>query len=131
MIESCDAFMRRYAENTDAHRLEATLAMIADDAVYLFSDGTSHVGKAAIADVLARNFAAIGDETYRIGDVRWLLQTSDAAMCVYVFEWSGIIDGMPASGGGRGTSVLRRDSESWLVVHEHLSKGGLKVAPLA
>jgi ketosteroid isomerase-like protein len=125
MSEDPAEFMRRYAENTDAHRLEATLAMIADDAVYLFSDGTSHVGKAVIADVLAKNFAAITDETYRIGDLRWLLRTSDAATCVYVFDWSGVIDGKPAAGGGRGTSVLRRDGESWLVVHEHLSKGGL------
>jgi ketosteroid isomerase-like protein len=125
MIEEPAEFMRRYAENTDAHRLEATLAMIADDAVYLFSDETSHVGKAAVAGVLAKNFAAITDERYRIGDVRWLLRTNDAAMCVYVFEWSGVIDGKPTAGGGRGTSVIRRDGERWLVVHEHLSKGGL------
>jgi ketosteroid isomerase-like protein len=125
MIEDPAEFMRRYAENTDAHRLEATLMMIADDAVYLFSDGTSHIGKAAIADVLATNFAAIGDETYRIRDVRWLLSTDAAAACVYVFEWSGVIEGQMASGGGRGTSVLRRHGDSWLVLHEHLSKGGL------
>jgi len=125
MTEGPDAFMRRYAETTDAHRLDATLAMIADDAMYLFSDGTAHIGKAAIADVLARNFAAIADEMYRIGDVRWLLRTGDAAACVYVFEWLGVVDGKAASGRGRGTSVLRRDRDSWLVVHEHLSKGGL------
>lgn len=125
MIEDPAAFMRRYAETTDAHRLDGTLAMIADDAVYLFSDGTSHIGKAAIADVLARNFAAISDETYRIRDVRWLLRMTDAASCVYVFEWSGIINGRAASGSGRGSSVLRRDGDRWLVVHEHLSKGSL------
>lgn len=125
MNEDAPEFMRRYAENTDAHRLEATLAMIADDAVYLFSDGTSHLNKAAIADVLARNFAAISDETYRIHDVRWLVRGDDAAACVYRFEWSGSIDGKPASGSGRGTSVLRRAGDSWLVVHEHLSRGGL------
>ena len=71
MIEDPAEFMRRYAENTDAHRLEATLAMIADDAIYLFSDGSSHVGKPAIAEVLEKNFAAIVGETYRIGDMRW------------------------------------------------------------
>ena len=125
MIEDPAAFMRRYAENTDAHRLEATLAMIADDAIYLFSDGSSHVGRAAIAEVLAKNFVAITDETYRIRDIRWLVKGNDAATCVYLFEWSGIVDGKPASGSGRGTSVLRRDGESWLVVHEHLSRGGL------
>lgn len=125
MIDDPAEFLSLYARSTDAHRLEPTLAMIADDAVYLFSDGTSHVGKAAIADALAKNFAAIGYETYRIRDVRWLVRTGDVATCVYVFEWSGVIDGKPASGSGRGTSVLRRDGESWLVVHEHLSKGGL------
>jgi len=125
MIEEPAEFMRRYAENTDAHRLGATLAMIADDAVYLFSDGSSHIGKVAIADVLAKNFAAIAEETYRIRDIRWLLDGGGAATCVYLFEWSGIVEGKPASGSGRGTSVLRRDGESWLVVHEHLSRGGL------
>lgn len=125
MTEDPAEFMQRYTENTDAHRLEATLAMIADDAVYLFSDGTSHVGKAAIADVLAKNFAAIAEETYRIRDVRWLARSTEVATCVYVFEWSGVIEGRPASGGGRGTSVLCGEGESWLVVHEHLSRGGL------
>ena len=75
--------------------------------------------------MLAKNFAAIADETYRIRDVRWLLRTDDAAMCVYVFNWSGVIDGKPSAGNGRGTSVLRRSDDSWLVVHELLSKGGL------
>lgn len=125
MIEDPAEFMRRYAENTDAHRLEATLAMIADDAIYLFSDGSSHVGKPAIAEVLEKNFAAIVGETYRIGGTRWLVNGGEAAACVYVFEWSGTIEGKPASGNGRGSSVLRRSGESWLVVHEHLSRGGL------
>ena len=125
MIEDPAAFMRRYAENTDAHRLEAAVAMIADDAIYLFSDGSSHVGRAAIAEVLAKNFAAITDETYRIRDIRWLVEGNDAATCVYLFEWSGIVEGKPATGSGRGTSVLRRDGQGWLVVHEHLSHGGL------
>jgi ketosteroid isomerase-like protein len=125
VTETPDAFLRRYAANTDAHRLAATLALIADDAVYLFSDGTAHIGKAAIAEVLRHNFATIADETYRIHDIRWLLGTDDATACVYVFEWTGMVDGKPASGSGRGTSVLRRDGEGWLVVHEHLSRGGL------
>lgn len=124
-MQSPEAFLELYAAATDGHRLEATLAMVADDAVYLFSDGTAHVGKAAIAAVLRHNFATIADETYRIRDVRWLVRTDDVACCVYVFAWTGMVDGRPTSGGGRGTSLLRRHGESWLVVHEHLSRGGL------
>jgi ketosteroid isomerase-like protein len=85
VTQAAEEFLRLYAANTDAHRLDATLAMIADDAVYLFSDGTAHVGKAAIAAVLRHNFGTIADETYGIRDVRWLLRTDDAAACVYVF----------------------------------------------
>ena len=118
-------FMRQYEARTDAHDLEGTLALIDAEAVYLFSDGSSHIGKEAIAEVLASNFANIVDETYRIADLRWLASTADLAACVYTFHWAGTIDGRPASGNGRGTSLLRRDGESWLVVHEHLSKGGL------
>ncbi|MEO6012788.1 MAG: DUF4440 domain-containing protein [Devosia sp.] len=118
-------FMRLYESRTGAHDLDGTLALIADDAVYLFSDGSSHVGKAAIAKVLASNFNSIIDETYAIRDLSWLATSGDIAACVYTFHWSGTIDGRPASGNGRGTSVLKRNGDGWLVVHEHLSKGGL------
>ena len=119
-------FMRRYEAATNSHDLEATRAMIADDAVYLFSDGTVHAGKAAIALALAANFEAIRNEAYRISSLTWLVDTAAAAVCVYEFDWSGEIDGKPAAGGGRGTSVLRREGAVWLVVHEHLSKGRLR-----
>jgi ketosteroid isomerase-like protein len=124
-METPQAFLERYARNTDAHDLGATLGMVADDAIYLFSDGAAHVGKPAIAKVLTANFAAIVDETYRIRDVRWLLSTADAAACVYIFDWSGLVAGKLASGHGRGTSVLHRTADGWRVVHEHLSRGGL------
>jgi ketosteroid isomerase-like protein len=119
-------FMRRYEAATDRHDLDATLSMIAADAIYLFSDESAHVGKAAVAQVLAANFNAIRNESYRIHDLVWLVESDTAAACVYEFAWSGEIDGKPASGNGRGTSVLRRDGEGWLVAHEHLSRGRLR-----
>jgi uncharacterized protein (TIGR02246 family) len=118
-------FMRGYEAATNAHDLDATLALVADDAVYLFSDESSHIGKAAIGDALRANFGAISNETYRIADLRWLAVSDEVAACVYRFEWSGEIDGKPAAGSGRGTSVLRRIDGSWRVAHEHLSRGGL------
>jgi ketosteroid isomerase-like protein len=118
-------FMQLYERRTNAHDLDGTLALIADDAIYLFSDGSSYVGKAAIAEILKHNFAAIRDETYSLHEHHWLVMADDAAACAYVFRWVGEIDGKPASGDGRGTSVIKRAGERWLVVHEHLSKGGL------
>ena len=116
-------FMRAYEAATNAHDLEATLALIAEDAVYLFSDESVHVGKEAIRKVLAANFATIRNETYGIRDLRWLVVSEDVAVCLYAFDWSGEIDGRPVSGGGRGTSVLKRSDGAWWVAHEHLSRG--------
>ncbi|UXN75171.1 nuclear transport factor 2 family protein [Devosia sp. A8/3-2] len=120
-----DDFVRRYEAATNAHDLAGTLELIAADAAYLFSDRTTHIGKAAISDALAANFDSIRNETYAIAGLRWLAVSDDIAVCVYEFGWSGEINGEAASGGGRGTSVLRRSDERWLVVHEHLSAGAL------
>ena len=117
--------MRAYETVLNAHDLVGTLALIADDAVFLFSNETSHIGKAAIAKAVGANFDAIKLETYRISGLRWLAESDDVAACVYAFHWAGEIDGHPASGSGRGTSVLRRVDGEWRVAHEHLSRGGL------
>ena len=70
-------------------------------------------------------FELIRDETYRISEVVWVAQSNDVAACVYRFDWSGSLRGAPASGSGRGTTVLARRGDSWAVVHEHLSKGAV------
>jgi ketosteroid isomerase-like protein len=123
MSQTPQEFIRDYERETSQHHLEATLAMIAEQAVYFFSDGSTHVGKQAIQLVLQRNFDSIRDEKYRISNVTWLIESQDVAVCVYEFAWSGIIAGAPATGSGRGTSVLSRSGEGWLVIHEHLSRG--------
>ena len=122
---SPDEFMRAYEAVLNAHDLEGTLTLIADDAIFLFSNETSHVGKAAVAAAIGANFDAIKLETYRISGLRWLAESDDAAACVYEFHWAGEIGGQAMSGSGRGTNVLRRVDDAWRVVHEHLSRGGL------
>ena len=64
-------FMRAYEAATRAHDLRRTLDLIDPNAVYWFSDGGSHVGKAAIERALRGNFEAIEGEDYRIGDIAW------------------------------------------------------------
>ena len=118
-------FMCVYERTTNAHDIEALLELIADDAIYLFSDRTSHIGKAAIRKATQRNFDAIEDETYTIKNLRWLVTSEDVAACVYEFSWFGRIGGKSVEGGGRGTTVIRCTDGQWKVAHEHLSSGGL------
>jgi hypothetical protein len=75
----------------------------------------------AILSAIADTFTAIRDETYRIYDLEWVVADDNQAVCRYRFSWTGIINGQPRSGGGRGTNVLIRSGESWQVLHEHLS----------
>lgn len=116
-------FLREYETSGRTGGVEHTLRLIDDNAVYWFSDGTAHAGKSAVERAIRRNFESIKDETYRISKVVWLAQSDDLAVCIYRFDWSGIIRGVPASGSGRGTAVLARKGNAWAVVHEHLSKG--------
>ena len=121
MNSTPEELMDAYERNTANHDLQGILELIAPAAVYWFSDATTHVGKHAVEKALAANFSIISDESYRLEDLRWLARTSDLAACTYRFIWTGKIDGIHAGGTGRGTSVLERHGDSWLVLHEHLS----------
>jgi uncharacterized protein (TIGR02246 family) len=119
-VQDLDAFLRRYEAASNSHDFDQVAPLIADDAVYWFSNGT-HLGIAAIRAAFESTWATIADEDYRITAVRWLVTSDDAAACTYSYSWSGMIDGQRRSGGGRGTNVLTRTDTSWCIVHEHLS----------
>jgi ketosteroid isomerase-like protein len=123
MTQTADEFMVAYEQATNSHDIEATLSLVDDQAVYLFSDESTHVGKPAIERVLRKNFDLIKEENYAIDNLTWLVDTGEVAACVYDYSWSGLINGEPASGSGRGTTVLRRSENGWKVIHEHLSRG--------
>lgn len=99
------------------------LSFVGDDAVFWFSNETSHVGKEQIGATLKRNAGLIEDYTYEAGPREWLVQTDMVAVCVYPFHWTGKVGGQPAEGRGRATRVLEKRNGRWLVVHEHLSRG--------
>lgn len=106
-----------------AKDLPATLKLIADDAVYFWSSGAAMFGKDAIAAGLTANFSSIDNDTYGVDDLIWLVESDDAAACVFRFSWTGTIDGEPVAGRGRGASVFRNGPSGWQVVHENLSHG--------
>ena len=112
-----------YERATQDHDLEATLSLIDKGAIYLFSDESAHIGKPAVEKVLRRNFKIIEDEVYSLDNLTWLVKSEQVAACVYDYYWTGLIKGEPASGSGRGTTILRRGDRGWKVVHEHLSRG--------
>ena len=118
-----EQFLKDYVASSAGHGLGRLLNMIDEEAVYWFSDGTQYVVKNAVGSAIRHNFESIKDETYAIEDVKWLLKTEDTAVCIFRFVWSGIVRGESASGEGRGTVVLKRNGDSWQIIHEHLSKG--------
>jgi len=119
-VRDLDDFLKCYEQATNSHDFDRVAPLIADDAVYWFSDG-AHEGITAIRAAFEAAWATIVDEDYRISDVRWVAVDDTVATCIYAFRWSGVVDGQPRSGIGRGTNVLARRDGRWVMVHEHLS----------
>lgn len=94
--------------------------LVHDDACVTFSSGAVHFGKTAVRKAFERNFALIADEEYGVSNVRWLRRGPDIAIFLFDFDWSGKIEGQPASGSGCGTSVLQHDVDGWRLLVEHL-----------
>jgi ketosteroid isomerase-like protein len=113
-------FMREYERRTNTHRFEEVAPLIAEHAVYWFSDG-SFRGIDEIRRAFEETWAVIRDEVYSVEDVQWLVQSGNSAVCIYIFRWRGIVEGQQKQGMGRGTSVLTKIAERWQVVHERLS----------
>jgi ketosteroid isomerase-like protein len=127
-------FMREYLNLARTRDIQALLALIDDNAVFLFSNQSSHFGKDAIRNAIGANFDAIRNEDHEISDLTWLASSNDVAVRAYEFAWAGEIDGAPASGGGRGTTAIRcvaGRGAPWRVVHEHLSRGRFRPAKSA
>jgi len=93
--------------------------LIHQDACFIFSEGT-YLGKPAIEQAFRRTFSLIKEETYQIAQLRWIHVASNSATCTYEFAWSGQIEGKPASGKGRGTTVVVCEAGVWRIIHEHL-----------
>ncbi|OAI40324.1 hypothetical protein AYO38_05975 [bacterium SCGC AG-212-C10] len=116
-------YKRELVRRMNAKDLPGTLELIADEAVYFWSNGRAMFGKTEIEAGLRENFACIQNDVYEVLDVTWLVETEDVASCVYRFQWRGEIGGKPASGSGRGASVIGKMDGEWRTIHENLSQG--------
>lgn len=114
------SFMGEYERANNSHEIERVVPFIAEDATYWFSDG-SYQGIDEIRSAIEKTFAKILDEVYEIRDLEWPVLTADVAVCRYRFAWTGVVNGEPRSGQGRGTNVIVRRDGGWTMLHEHLS----------
>jgi len=110
------SFVKEYEHALSTQDWNSVAPLIGEDAVVIFSNGFLHAGKEAIRAAYEHNFNTIKGEEYRIENVQWLVDTVDAA----AYIWTGVIDGRQASGSGRGTAVLVRKDDRWLLIGEQL-----------
>lgn len=104
--------------------MDAALALLTDDVVFFYSNGSTIAGKAAFSALMTQSWAVVEDYKYTSGDAAWIVEAADAAAVVYSFAWSGKARGNKVNGSGRATRVLRKDpGGGWRIAHEHLSTG--------
>lgn len=108
-----------YVEKLNTHAWDHIAPCVAEEAVFVFTEGT-FVGKAAAQAAFEKTFKLIENEVFSLHDITWTVVTSEVATCHYEFRWKGLIRGQESSGGGRGTTILRHVDGRWLITHEHL-----------
>ena len=77
---------RELVRRMNAKDLPGTMELIADDAIYFWSNGSAFFGKPAITEAMRANFDGIQNDTYETLDVTWLVDTPDVAVCVMPFK---------------------------------------------
>jgi ketosteroid isomerase-like protein len=117
---SPETVMARYAELINRHDFTLLVPLIHPEASFWFSSGT-HAGIDAARAAFEATWRKLAEETYWLEDLTWIAIGDTAASCTYSFHWRATVEGQPAQGGGRGTTVLSRDDYGWRIRHEHLS----------
>jgi ketosteroid isomerase-like protein len=102
--------------------IDSAIALLTDDVVFFYSNGTSVRGKDAFAALMTSSWKLMENYAYSTQDPVWVSQSDAAAAVIYGFAWSGMVRGAEAGGSGRGTRVFRNEPGlGWLIAHEHLS----------
>jgi ketosteroid isomerase-like protein len=111
--------MQAYEEALASQAWKNVDPLMHEDICVTFSSGTFK-GKDQVRRAFEHNFSVIKDEEYSIENLHWALVGQESAVCLYSFQWRGLINGQPGSGGGRGTSVLVNVAGRWQIIAEHL-----------
>lgn len=108
-----------YVAALNTHSWDQIAPFVACDAVFIFTEDT-FIGHVAAKTSFEKTFKLIENEVFRLHDIKWTAVSDEVASCHHEFRWKGLINGQEASGGGRGTSILRKIDGRWLIAHEHL-----------
>ncbi|MEJ0065488.1 MAG: nuclear transport factor 2 family protein [Caulobacteraceae bacterium] len=84
--------------------IDAALALLSDDIVFFYSNGTTIRGKDAFAAMMTSSWKLIENYKYSTLESAWI--TDAAAAVIYSFAWSGSVRDQEVSGSGRGTRVF-------------------------
>jgi len=118
-MDTPEEFLAAYEQALATQDWEQVSPLIHERCTAVFSEDT-YIGKSEVEQAFRRTFNLIRDETYTISNRHWIDCSEEYAICLYDFAWSGIINGQAASGGGRGTAVLKWDDGRWQLLCEHL-----------
>ena len=119
-VMTAEEFLAAYEAALAAQDWDEVDPLIHPNCVVTFSSGQVNEGKAAVEKAFRTNFDLIEEEEYAMSKVNWIVKTGEFAVLSFEYDWSGVIHGSPASGGGRGTSSLIKEDGKWLLVAEHL-----------
>ena len=117
-----EQFITAYGMALAGQQWKNIAPLIHENACVTFSTGSVHRGIDAIQQAYERNFSIIKNEQYAMTDVQWLMQNEEVAVYVFVVSWTGIINGEPAQGAGRGTAIITSQNGEWKLLAEHLGK---------
>lgn len=115
-----EEYIKNYEQALATQDWSQVEPLIHEDACVTFSNGAVHKGRTEVRKAFEKNFSLIKDETYVITNVHWVLRSLETAVYLFDFNWNGIINDQPASGSGRGTSVLIKENDKWKLLVEHL-----------
>jgi ketosteroid isomerase-like protein len=115
-----EEFIRAYETALASQDWRRVEPLVHADACVTFSNGSVHKGKVEVKKAFEQNFSIIKDEKYSISNTHWVIKNYETAAYLFEFNWSGIINDKPASGSGRGTSVLINKNGKWQLLIEHL-----------
>jgi ketosteroid isomerase-like protein len=124
-------FLHRFEALAEKEDFALISDMIDERAYFRFNDG-DFIGRTAIQAAFEKTWRgdpSVKKARFYLSDITVLTVDEHTASATYTWHWEGSQTGREFRIQGRGTRVLRIDSEPWRIVHEHLSRWPRPPAP--